>query len=222
MKRVIISALCMLVGVTYIQAEEVSDTTRVYVINGQAINHFDGQSLAGQTIKTYKVDYQRNAKGVTERHTIQTDNNIKEVGGKKGYVTGTVVDGKGEPIVGCAIVPVGKVKRAGTVTDMNGRFELPVSESADLMISYIGYEKQEVHALSGKVISVTLKEKGSDDSVADVIYVLDGKVITRSEMKKISPNTIKDMTVLKKGSKAALEYGPDGATYNIILINTKK
>ena len=60
-----------------------------------------------------------------------------------GPVRGTVIDEMGEPLIGASL----KLKQAGggTVTDMNGAFQLPASARGDeVTISYIGYEPQTI------------------------------------------------------------------------------
>ena len=52
-------------------------------------------------------------------------------------VTGSVVDEAGEPIIGATIMVAGTT--TGTVTDIDGKFSLPVPEKGKLTISYIGY-----------------------------------------------------------------------------------
>ena len=56
-------------------------------------------------------------------------------------VTGTVVDEKGEPVIGASIVVKGKSH--GTITDFDGKFTLAdVPEKGILTISYIGVTTQ--------------------------------------------------------------------------------
>ncbi len=62
-------------------------------------------------------------------------------------VTGTVIDEKGEPIIGASVFEDGT--RNGTVTDVNGRFSLKVKPNATLTVSYIGYGDKMI-AVEGK------------------------------------------------------------------------
>lgn len=58
-------------------------------------------------------------------------------------ITGTVVDEKGEPLIGVSVKIVGLT--TGTVTDTEGKFHLQTaSENTVLSFSYIGYETQKV------------------------------------------------------------------------------
>jgi iron complex outermembrane receptor protein len=71
-------------------------------------------------------------------------------------VSGTVVDVIGEPIIGASIAVKGTT--TGTVTDLDGNFQLTVTDPAVLVISYIGYAMQEVQVAGKNVINVTLRE----------------------------------------------------------------
>ena len=55
-------------------------------------------------------------------------------------IHGIVVDASGEPIIGASVLVVGTSE--GTITDVDGHFNLSVSKNASLKISFIGYEIQ--------------------------------------------------------------------------------
>ena len=57
---------------------------------------------------------------------------------------GVVVDAAGEPVIGASVVEQGTTR--GTVTDIDGRFELSAAANATLRISYIGYKTADVAA----------------------------------------------------------------------------
>lgn len=57
-------------------------------------------------------------------------------------VKGIVTDAKGEAIIGANIIEKGTTN--GTITDIDGRFTLVVSEKSSLVFSYIGYLTQEM------------------------------------------------------------------------------
>lgn len=52
------------------------------------------------------------------------------------------MDETGEPMIGVSVLVKGT--NTGTVTDFNGKFLLNVSPSSVLVISYIGYQTQEI------------------------------------------------------------------------------
>ena len=74
-------------------------------------------------------------------------------------ITGTVVDDFGDGLPG-ATVKEKENATNGTVTDMDGRFKIKVKSGAMLVISYIGFETQEVAAQDG--MKVTMGEAASE------------------------------------------------------------
>ena len=63
-------------------------------------------------------------------------------------LTGTILDGMGEPVIGANVLVKGTTN--GVVTDLNGKFSLQVKPNDILQISYIGYNSQEV-AVKGNI-----------------------------------------------------------------------
>jgi len=70
-------------------------------------------------------------------------------------VSGHVTDSQG-PLIGATVMEKGT--NNGTVTDFDGNFSLNVNPGATLVVSYVGYESQEVKAADG--MRVNLKEDG--------------------------------------------------------------
>lgn len=73
-------------------------------------------------------------------------------------VSGTVKDATGEPIIGASVVQKGTSN--GTVTDLDGHFSFKASQNSPLVISYLGYDTQEVKA--GSNLVVELKENSKE------------------------------------------------------------
>ncbi|MCR5077760.1 MAG: TonB-dependent receptor [Prevotella sp.] len=67
-------------------------------------------------------------------------------------VNGQVKDAAGEPVIGASVLINGTSN--GTVTDLDGNFSVNVQPGATLTISYIGYQKQQVAAANGMVITL--------------------------------------------------------------------
>ena len=72
-------------------------------------------------------------------------------------ITGTVVDPSGEPIIGATVMEKGTSN--GTVTDFDGNFKLKVQAGKTLLVTYIGYDVQELRAADG--MKVTLAESST-------------------------------------------------------------
>ena len=69
-------------------------------------------------------------------------------------ISGHVKDDAGEDIIGASVMVKGT--QNGTVTDLAGKFQLKCNAGATLVISYVGYDPQEVKAADK--MEVTLKE----------------------------------------------------------------
>ena len=67
-------------------------------------------------------------------------------------ITGQVKDATGEPVIGASVLINGTSN--GTVTDLDGNFSISVQPGATLTISYIGFQKQQVAATNGMVITL--------------------------------------------------------------------
>ncbi len=68
-------------------------------------------------------------------------------------VTGTVVDGEGEPVIGATVMEKGTSN--GTVTDYDGNFKLKVVAGKTLVFSYIGLDTQELPAQQGMKVTMS-------------------------------------------------------------------
>lgn len=82
-------------------------------------------------------------------------------------VTGNVSDAEG-PIIGASVVEKGNAGN-GTVTDLDGNFSLNVKPGATIVITYIGYQKQEIVVGNQSNFNVTMK---TDDKTLDEVVVV--------------------------------------------------
>ena len=73
-------------------------------------------------------------------------------------VSGVIKDATGETIIGASVMVKGT--KTGTVTDFDGKFHVECTPGATLVISYIGYQTQEVKAADG--MNVVLQEAAND------------------------------------------------------------
>lgn len=79
-------------------------------------------------------------------------------------VSGTVVDEKGEALIGASILAKGT--STGTVTDVDGKYSLLVPAGSNvLIVSYTGFSEQEVTLGASNLVDVTMKEGVQIDEV---------------------------------------------------------
>ena len=81
-------------------------------------------------------------------------------------ITGTVVDAQG-PVIGASVTEKGTSN--GVVTDFDGNFSLNVNPGATIVISYIGFETQEIKTGDQSTYNITLKE---DNALLDEVVVV--------------------------------------------------
>ena len=74
-------------------------------------------------------------------------------------VKGSVLDTKGDPIIGATIKVEGA--QAGTVTNYDGDFTISCRNGATLNVSYIGFAPKQVKAETGKVLKIVLEEEAT-------------------------------------------------------------
>lgn len=83
-------------------------------------------------------------------------------------VTGTIVDEFGEPIIGANVLVKGTTN--GAVTDIDGNYSITgVSDSDELVVSYIGYASQTLPVGSQSTFNITMKEDG--ENLEEVVVV---------------------------------------------------
>ena len=81
-----------------------------------------------------------------------------------------------------------------------------------------GSDVANAYGEKGKNGVLKIFTKASKDNV---LYVVDGKPATSQEVKDIAPSKISNIVVLKRGSKAAMDYGEVGKTHDVCIIKTK-
>lgn len=104
-------------------------------------------------------------------------------------IRGTIIDEKGEPVIGATVrVPDTKI---ATVTDLDGNYQISVPEnSKDLVVSYIGYKDVRTHG--GKV---TLAANDTDlDEVVVVGYGTQKKAHLTGSVATVDMNEIADLS----------------------------
>lgn len=93
-------------------------------------------------------------------------------------ITGLVVDGNGESIIGASVLVKGTTN--GIITDIDGKFTLnDVPEAGVIQISYIGYKTQEISVKNKTNLKVVLVE---DNEMLDEVVVVGYGVQKKSDV----------------------------------------
>lgn len=129
-------------------------------------------------------------------------------------ITGTVVDSKGEPVIGANVVIKGTA--TGNITDRNGAFALDqVPENAVLQISYIGYQSLEIPVRNKSQFAVTLHE--DSEALDEVVVVGYGSTVKKDLTTAVT--SVKSKDFLQGASNSPLQM-IDGKVAGLTVSNT--
>lgn len=147
-------------------------------------------------------------------------------------VSGTVVDGTGEPLPGVNVIVKGST--IGLITDFNGKYSIEVNRGATLLFSFIGFVSQDIEVDGKTNINVTLKEDVMQlEEVVAVGYGVQKKVnltgsVSVISEKELDARPITNLTQAFAGTAAGVSVtqtdgqpGRDGATIRIRGIGTR-
>lgn len=95
----------------------------------------------------------------------------------KKRVIGVVKDANGEPIVGANVSVKGTSR--GTITDMDGRFDMEVVKDDVVVISYIGFRAEERKVIDQRELVIVLKE---DSQSLDELVVIGYGAVKKSNL----------------------------------------
>ena len=210
MKRFIITIFCAALFMASSSAQT-SKTTEKYIIDGREITNFDGSQLKDKVILDYKIE------PGTECfvHRITTADGVK----------------KSNKVVDITRIEIPKQADEGA---NKGKYKLVIKKDKLLYI-VDGVEKKS--GLEGidptNIASVTVFKPGSKEALSygeagkngvviiktrkedHIVYIINGKNATKIEVDKLAPNLIKNIIVMKKGSKAAVKFaGKKGGNQN--------
>lgn len=144
-------------------------------------------------------------------------------------VSGTVVDGQNEPVIGASVMVKGTT--SGVATGIDGDFSIAAKPSDVLKVSAVGYKTAEVKVVGTAPIRITLEESSE---VLDEVVVIGYGTSTKKEltgsvasMKKeeLNPGTFPNAMGMLQGKVAGLQIvNPSGADptakYEILLRGT--
>ena len=160
-------------------------------------------------------------------------------------VKGTVSSVKGKTLTGALVLVKGST--VGTITDIEGNYEIETDKNEVLVFRMIGYADKEINVDGKSELNVQLKTDGSaktddvkvigygmpttkndpresiqaygfaNDPENPPLYIVDGKPV--AEIESIEPENIESITVLKD-AQGKIVYGDKGKN-GVIVITTK-
>ena len=149
---------------------------------------------------------------------------------RKIKVTGTVFDEEGLPMIGATIREA--TTHVGTLTDLNGWYEIQVPANGTLEVSFIGYEKKRINVTGREKINVKLlpDKKTALDEVVVIGYGAVKKADLTGSVSNVKMGDIQDAPVLSidqalqgriAGADIMSTTGEPGATTSIRIRGTR-
>jgi len=109
--------------------------------------------------------------------------------------SGTVMDSTGEPIIGASVVQVGNAG-VGTITDIDGHYQISVPAGTDLQISYIGYLAQTVKPATDATI-ILMEDSEMLEDVVVIGYGVQKKSVVTASIARVSSEDLDGKTRLR-------------------------
>ena len=92
-------------------------------------------------------------------------------------ISGTVTDSNKEAVIGANVLLKGT--STGTITDVEGKYQLTVPENGTLVFSSVGYTSQEIAVNKRRIINVTLSD---DIMLIDEVVVVGYGTVRKSDL----------------------------------------
>jgi hypothetical protein len=150
------------------------------------------QSGVAPELTTWYLNYQRNTRYQSAGFNQVLQGAVPGISVNVRSVFGTVFGEDGEPLPGVNVVVKGTT--VGTVTDLNGNYNITLPNSgSELVFSYIGYVTEDV-AVSGSTIDIQMIE---DIAQLSEVVVTGYSASGRERFPSLGPNTYKKPEVAK-------------------------
>lgn len=140
-------------------------------------------------------------------------NSVTSMNQQSRVITGTVIDESGEAIIGANISVVGTT--TGIITDINGKFQLTVSEGAEIRVSYIGYLPMQFKVSNRSDYSITLRE---DAEMLDEVVVVGYGTMKKSDISG-SVASVNQEEMMKR-NPINITQGLQGAAAGVMVTKT--
>ncbi len=218
MKRFIITIFCAALFMASSSAQT-SKTTEKYIIDGREITNFDGSQLKDKVILDYKIE------PGTECfvHRITTADSLKnlkvKLDGWKIDIPKIFDEGANKGKYKLVIKKDKLLYIVDGVEKKSGLEGIDLTNIASVTVFKPGSKEALSYGEAGKNGVVIIKTRKEDH----IVYTINGKKATKIEVDKLTPNLIKNVIVMKKGSKAAVKFAgkKDGNQNDYISIELK-
>ena len=143
----------------------------------------------------------------------------------RAQVSGVIVDNTGEPLIGVNVMVKGT--STGTITDFDGNFTIDIAPPATIVVSYMGYDTQELTVNSTSPVNITLKE--STELLEEVVVIgygvqkksdLTGSIAQVSD-KDLQKQPSPSLGAALEGRAAGLQVTGSGAPGSNVSLNIR-
>lgn len=128
-------------------------------------------------------------------------------------VSGVIIDTTGLPVIGANVLEKGTTN--GVITDLDGNFTLNVKPGATLVITYIGYQPQEIKVGNQTMFNITLKE---DSEMLDEVVVVGYGTMKKSDLSGASVSMDED--AIKGSVITNLDQSLQGRAAGVAAVST--
>jgi len=129
------------------------------------------EEVVEQILKDQNVSYEIKDKNIVVTHA-KADQKINTK-----LITGVVTDNYHEPIIGATLIDLST--KNGTITDVDGKFTLEVTDQSTLQVSYVGFAPSEVVVGNQQDLIVQLNE---DAKMLDELVVIGYGAVRKSDL----------------------------------------
>jgi hypothetical protein len=218
MKRIITLALSAMLICLSAEAQK-----NIYHIDGKPVENFDGSQLIGKTIKHYDLKVLPEVQ--TTIHNIFTTDDWTKIEGARVITTTRVLTEDEAKAQGIPFA-------SGSVRDLmrNPLIILDGKEFTGSMndISPDNIKSVDVYKPESDVAK-SYGDKGRNGVVkiftttqADAVtYFINGQPASKADFNRLTPESIKEIKVLKRGTAAAIKASREGGTHDVYLVTTK-
>ena len=134
---------------------------------------------------------------------------------QSGTVKGKILDANGEPVIGASISVKGTTN--GVISGLDGDFSIKVASNATLVISFVGYQTQEVSVNGKNILTITLKEDA--ELLDEVVVMAYNSTVKRKVVSSVTNIDVKQ--VEKMAGYKDLGTALQGRVAGVIITNSQ-
>lgn len=186
---------------SFVYNENLIDANRAVSVN---VKNKPIPAILDEVFNNSNVEYT-----ILEDQIVLSTSSTKEKLQEKKKIKGTVSDISGYGLPGVSVMVKGEM--TGTITEIDGSFEIDAPDGSILIINYIGFLPQEIKVGKNSNINVSLQEDNKAlDEVIVVGYTTQKKADLTGAVSSVKMSSLNDMST--SGLNSALQGRMSGVT----------